>query len=421
MKRLERGAATFTVLEIMHDGTSGDIKKRIEKAQAHAAKDPRRDGAALASGFASGTAVMESNITAENSVIDDTLKLHYRTIQRKIVASMLRAMIEQMEAEARADNDGRLTRKERKEIKAEAKDMLEKDAPYTLKEVELIFCDGVILVGSTSKHDVGIVQEALSHSLDILAYQDRPNQAADMAARQEFFSWLMNGEEKKLKTGEKVETSFAGAVEFYSNSAVEADDENFDACTKTTLDGPCVNESAEIKTVLQNKKTISRAKIHLGVGLTTAWTFKFDADKWTFGGVKITGAHHEGLTQRAECLARLNSIMKELFNTWKKQRDENEGVVDMFDEAEKKKPQGTLGEAIDSAVETTKKKLDGMIDKAANMTAKQAQRFFEKEATKIAKKHAGKTARVSVSVEGSTADPSWEQVEAEARQIGAKK
>ena len=421
MKRLERGAATFTVLEIMHDGTSGDIKKRIEKAQAHAAKDPRRDGAALASGFASGTAVMESNITAENSVIDDTLKLHYRTIQRKIVASMLRAMIEQMEAEARADNDGRLTRKERKEIKAEAKDMLEKDAPYTLKEVELIFCDGVILVGSTSKHDVGIVQEALSHSLDILAYQDRPNQAADMAARQEFFSWLMNGEEKKLKTGEKVETSFAGAVEFYSNSAVEADDENFDACTKTTLDGPCVNESAEIKTVLQNKKTISRAKIHLGVGLTTAWTFKFDADKWTFGGVKITGAHHEGLTQRAECLARLNSIMKELFNTWKKQRDENEGVVDMFDEAEKKKPQGTLGEAIDSAVEITKKKLDGMIDKAANMTAKQAQRFFEKEATKIAKKHAGKTARVSVSVEGSTADPSWEQVEAEARQIGAKK
>ena len=161
MKRLEKGAATFTVLEIMHDGTGGDTNKRIEKAQAHAAKDPRRDGAALASGFASGTAAMESNITAENSVIDDTLKLHYRTIQRKIVASMLRAMIEQMEAEARADNDGRLTRKERKEIKAEAKDMLEKDAPYTLKEVELIFCDGVILVGSTSKHDVGIVQEAL--------------------------------------------------------------------------------------------------------------------------------------------------------------------------------------------------------------------------------------------------------------------
>jgi len=404
MKRLEKGAATFTVLEIMHDGTGGDTNKRIEKAQAHAAKDPRRDGAALASGFASGTAAMESNITAENSVIDDTLKLHYRTIQRKIVASMLRAMIEQMEAEARADNDGRLTRKERKEIKAEAKDMLEKDAPYTLKEVELIFCDGVILVGSTSKHDVGIVQEALSHSLDILAYQDRPNQAADMAARQEFFSWLMNGEEKKLKTGEKVETSFAGAVEFYSNSAVEADDENFDACTKATLDGPCVNESAEIKTVLQNKKTISRAKIHLGVGLTTAWTFKFDADKWTFGGVKITGAHREGLTQRAECLTRLNSVMKELFNTWKKQRDENEGVVDMFDEAEKKKkPQGTLGEAIDSAVETTKKRIETV------------KRIAEKKVEKAVKKAVGKDVRVSVS------DPSWEQVEAEARQIGAKK
>ena len=350
MKRLEKGAATFTVLEILHDGTGGNTDKRIEKAREHCARDPRREGEAYASGFASGTASMESNITKENSVIDGVLKLHYRTIQRKIVASILRAMIEQMEAEARADNDGRLTRKESKQIKADAKELLEKDAPYTLRETEIVFGEKTILVGSTSKHDVEVIQNALSHGLDILARPVCPNMAGDMAIRQEFFSWLMNPEEKKLETGEIVQTSFAGAVEFFSNALTENDDENMDACTKATLDGPCVNESAEIKTVLQNKKTISRAKIHLGVGATLGWTFKFDADHWTFGGVKITDVSRDGLFRRTYCLDRLNAILTELFYSWKKQRDEKEGVVDMFDEAKKMQTGGTLAGAINKAL-----------------------------------------------------------------------
>ena len=358
MKKLERGAATFTVCEILHDGTGGKIETRIEKARAHCAKDPRAEGSFGASGFTSGVAALESDITATNSVIDGVLKLHYRTIQRKVVPSMLRATIEQMEAEARALNDGHLKRKERKQIKIDAKQMLEKNAPYTLREIEIVFYKHEILIGSTSKHDVEIVRNALSHGLEILTKEICPTPAADFT-RQDFFTWLMNSEPKKLKTGVKIETSFAGAVEFFSRPACEGDS---DFCTKATIDGPCVNESEEIRTVLRNKKTISRAKIHLSDG-NLAWTFKFDADHWKFGGVKIIGNHGDGLGVRAMLLLQLNDILTDLFYSWNKQREEDAGIQELPGlDAEKdvefvktvtdvaKKAGNTIANAIDAAV-----------------------------------------------------------------------
>ena len=69
--RLSSAAKLHTASVVI---TRGGVSSRGVSRVA-ADPDPRRDGAALASGFASGTAAMESNITAENSVIDDTLKL----------------------------------------------------------------------------------------------------------------------------------------------------------------------------------------------------------------------------------------------------------------------------------------------------------------------------------------------------------
>jgi len=361
MKKLERGAATFTVLEIQRDETHGNNQERIELALLMRAKDPRADGAESASGFTSGKAAMDAEINEKNSVIDGVLKLHYRTIQKKVVAPMLRALIEKMEEEARAENDGRLTRKERKQIKEDARMVLEKDAPYTIKEIEIVFGKTEILIGSTSRHDVEVVENML-RTLHISTRRVWPVPPAN-SNRAEFFSWLMNGEKKPWGQKE-IETSFAGAVEFYADG-VKTDEEN-SACTKATLDGPAVSESEEIRTVLKNRKNISRAKIHLSDG-STAWTFKFDAEQWTFHSVKITGSFGDGLYVRSIQLCRLNTIMTGLFEAWKKQQEEAAGIQELpgLNDAEKA---GTLAGPIDeaikkaatptSAVETTKKRLE---------------------------------------------------------------
>ena len=380
MKKLEKGAATFTVLIVLHDGSGGDTKKRIEKARGHSAKDPRQNGAASASGFASGTAVMESEINEANSVFDGVLKLHYRTIQKKVVPSMLRALIEKMEAEAREDNDGKLTRKERKQIKLDARDMLEKDAPYTIREIEIVFQDRLILIGSTAKKDVEVIERALSSYMDILTEAACPSAPETSFCRQEFFTWLMNGEKKiwnhdDMKT--PIETSFAGAVEFLSN--IPDEDIKKTGCTKATIDGPCVSESDELRVMRKNRKTIARAKIHLSDG-RLAWTFTFDAEHWKFRSVKLTGTYDNGLSTRGHCLSRLYEIMRDLFDAWHKEREREEGTVDMFDEAEKKqkdarKGVGTMAEAFAAAE-------NGTAVKNAEKQLKQEKRRGRKAAPK---------------------------------------
>ena len=379
MKKLEKGAATFTVLIVLHDGSGGDTKKRIEKARGHSAKDPRQNGAASASGFASGTAVMESEINEANSVFDGVLKLHYRTIQKKVVTSMLRALIEKMEAEAREDNDGKLTRKERKQIKLDARDMLEKDAPYTIREIEIVFQDRLILIGSTAKKDVEVIERALSSYMDILTEAACPSAPETSFCRQEFFTWLMNGEKKiwnhdDMKT--PIETSFAGAVEFLSN--IPDEDIKKTGCTKATIDGPCVSESDELRVMRKNRKTIARAKIHMSDG-RLAWTFTFDAEHWKFRSVKLTGTYDNGLSTRGHCLSRLYEIMRDLFDAWHKEREREEGTVDMFDEAEKQKDArkgvGTMAEAFAAAE-------NGTAVKNAEKQLKQEKRRGRKAAPK---------------------------------------
>lgn len=343
MKKLERGAATFTVLEIQRDETHGNNKERIELALAMHAKDPRTDGTESASGFTSGKAAMDAEITEKNSLIDDVLKLHYRTISRKVVASMLRALIEKMEEEARADNDGRLSRKERKQIKADARMVLEKDAPYTIKEVEIVFGKTEILIGSTSRHDVEIIENML-RTIHIWTRRVLPVPPTN-SYRSEFFSWLMNGEKKPWGMKE-IEASFAGAVEFYADGMKTSEENN--ACTKATLDGPAVSESEEIRTVLKNRKNISRAKIHVSDG-STAWTFTFDAEQWTYRSVKITGSFGDSLFVRSTNLCRLNTIMTGLFEAWKKEKEKDAGIQELpgLNDAEKT---GTLAGPIDEAV-----------------------------------------------------------------------
>ncbi|OGV50754.1 MAG: hypothetical protein A2X49_12100 [Lentisphaerae bacterium GWF2_52_8] len=295
-------------------------------------------------GWVSGRHLLESRIDEETAICGGHLHMCLRTAERKIPATLLKAICRREELiYMQANNTVSVPSKVRKQIKAEAVEKNLLKMPPSITGVPMVIdqAAGMLYLGCASQAQIDNFLalflktteiEPLPFNIDYIAvhsckcdptslhtlsFTDKSANEDDPMPGRDFLTWLwyfseMEGGTVKLdKYGE-----FALAIEGPLTFAYSAEAKG---SGETSVKKGCPLRSAEAKAALEVGKKLKKAKILLVRG-EERWTGSFDADKFVFSGLSLPDGeemeHSSRFAERIEFLHMFQMAMQEYVKTF---------------------------------------------------------------------------------------------------------
>ena len=138
--------------------------------------------------------------------------------------------------------------------------------------------------------------------------------SADVKCRCQFLTWLYMQQKKENNVTQDIGVFIDGPLELIADD----DDESGKAvcCTKAKIEGKLVTKSEELDQMLREKKLLRKAKISI-VKSERVWSFTFNADAWSFGGLELPEDDRDEFDKRIASICELHIELETLFRDWK--------------------------------------------------------------------------------------------------------
>lgn len=262
-------------------------------------------------GWASGRCLLDSKIEQSTVLWNNLIYISLRKAERKIPSSMLKAWCQQEELVwMRANGRSNVSSKQKKQIKEEVIEKNLMSIPPTLSAIPAVIdrANHMLYLGTSSSAQIDLFIEYFIKTFQFEPVQINPDYYSEMefgkhadelpviefSARadgetvpgRDFLTWLWYFSEQE--TGGMLEVPEVGGCSFTIEGpltfalAGEADG----AAENTLKNGNSPLRAAEAKAALSVGKKLKKAKFYLEHE-EKVWQGMFDADTFSFGGMKL--------------------------------------------------------------------------------------------------------------------------------------
>lgn len=273
-------------------------------------------------GIAPGKNLLGQEITSQNSTAGEVAVLNLRRTEKKIDSGRLKAEIQRGESEFMEQNHtSYIYANTRNKIKNDVIDRLRSERILSVQGIEfaILLNEKMIIVDSTSTKSIDVLKGCLSCDLGITCgWISRGN--APLDARK-FLTWLYCRSIEPGNISEDMARDRAilvnGPLDLIAN---DQESNSIEPLSRARIDGGMVTTSNELREMLARNKLLRKANISI-ITQDDSWKFTFNADNFTFSGVEIPIDSRFEPADRIKSILRLNTIIDELYLTWKKNRD----------------------------------------------------------------------------------------------------
>ena len=302
----DSGPITFTLCHLSQELGSSALERFAE----YAAKSLKGVMEEPQYGWVSWRHLLETRIDDETAYLGGYMYLNMRTAVRKVPASLLKAQVRMEElAWMQANNVNYIGRKQKNEIKQHVASELMKTMPPSITGIPIVYdsANDLMYLGCTSQGQIdsvftqfyaahkfephaldaaGFVEHFLGRSADglpMLDFSESANGGGEPVPGRDFLTWLWYNHDTN---GATIKVDGLGEFAYTLDGPFVFAAEDESATQESSVRKGMVAASAEAKAAVTVGKKLKRSQIIL-VRDRQQWQFTFDADSFTFRGMKL--------------------------------------------------------------------------------------------------------------------------------------